>query len=74
VILHRQRAFDVSVEGAVPPAFDDIDQFAIAGRKGAFMRSTTVTVTDGFLDIDFVRFISDPNIKAIEIILDCSAP
>ena len=38
------------------------------------MRSSTVTVTDGVLDIDFVRVISNPNIKAFEIVVDCSAP
>ncbi|GAB4118708.1 MAG: hypothetical protein Tsb0027_12300 [Wenzhouxiangellaceae bacterium] len=64
-----QRVFDVSVEGTVPAVFDDIDQFAIAGAKGAFMRSTTVTMSDDTLDIVFLHdLIENPAVKGIEII------
>jgi len=64
-----QRVFDVSVEGSVPVVFDDIDQFAIAGAKGAFMRSTTVTMVDDTLDIVFLHdVIENPAVKGIEII------
>ncbi len=64
-----QRVFDVAVEGDVPPAFNDIDPFATAGAKGAFMRSHTLTVTDGTLNIDFLHdVIENPAIKGIEIV------
>lgn len=65
-----QRVFDVAIEGVVPPAFNDIDQFAVAGAKGAFMLAATTTVSaDGILDIDFVHdVIENPAIKGIEII------
>ena len=63
-----ERVFDVEVEGAVPTAFDDVDPFAIAGAKGAFVRSHTLTVTDGTLDIDFIHGVENPAIKGIEIV------
>jgi hypothetical protein len=64
-----ERVFDVEVEGAVPAAFDDIDQIAIAGAKGAFMLSTTVTVSGPTLDIELLHdVIENPALKGIEII------
>ena len=64
------RQIDVSIEDVVPASMDDIDQFAIAGPKGAFMRSHVLTVTDGILDIDLVGTIAGqgPAVKGIEII------
>ncbi len=64
-----QRVFDVAVEGTVPTEFDDVDPFGTAGAKGAFALSTTVAVTDGTLNIDFLHdVIENPAIKGIEIL------
>ncbi|HMB61997.1 MAG TPA: dockerin type I domain-containing protein [Eudoraea sp.] len=63
-----QRVFDVSAEGVVPPAFDDIDPFGTAGALGAIMVSHVITVNDGTLDLVFVHGTENPALKAIEII------
>ncbi|MEO0597588.1 MAG: immunoglobulin-like domain-containing protein [Chloroflexota bacterium] len=63
-----QRVFDVTVEGAVPQAFDGVDPFAISGPKGAFVRSMTIVMTDDTLDIEFIHVIENPALKGIEII------
>ena len=65
-----ERVFDVAIEGSVPAALNDIDPFATAGAKGAFMRSHTLTVTDGILNIDFLHdVIENPAVKGIEIVV-----
>ena len=65
----EQRVFDVAVEGVVPPAFDDIDTYALAGPKGAYMLSASTTVSgDGMLDLEFIHVVENPAIKGIEII------
>jgi hypothetical protein len=63
-----ERLFDVSVEGSVPAAFDDIDPFAAAGAKGAFMRSATLTMADDTLDLVFIHGVENPALKGIEVI------
>ena len=63
-----ERVFDVEVEGIVPAAFDDIDQFEIAGPKGAFVLSHQVTITDGTLDLEFIHGVENPALKGIEIV------
>ncbi len=63
-----QRVFDVSVEGTVPPAFDNIDPFGTTGPLGAFMVSHVLIVTDGTLDLEFIHGVENPALKAIEII------
>ncbi len=63
-----QRVFDVSVEGAVPAAFDGIDPYATAGPAGAFMVTHTLTVTDGTLDLEFIHVTQNPALKGIEIV------
>ncbi len=63
-----ERIFDVSLEGSVPDALDDIDAFAQFGGGGAFMISETVEVSDGSLSIEFLRSVENPAIKGIEII------
>jgi len=66
-----ERLFDVQVEGAVPAAFTNIDQRALAGDllDRGVMISTTLTVLDGTLDIDFLHgSIENPTVKAIEIV------
>ncbi|MGB9344921.1 MAG: malectin domain-containing carbohydrate-binding protein, partial [Ilumatobacteraceae bacterium] len=75
VDLAGERVFDVSVEGTVPSEFDDIDQIAIAGAKGAFMRSTTLVAADDTLDLEFIHdVIENPAIKGIEILEIAPAP
>jgi hypothetical protein len=68
-----ERIFDVSVEGTVPQELAAIDPYAAGGPSGAFMLSTTVEVTDGVLDVDFVNRFGNPALKGIEIIADCAA-
>lgn len=63
-----ERVFDVSVEGTVPPVFDDIDAFARNGALGAFMLAHQVFVTDGALTIEFTHGVENPAVKAIEIL------
>ena len=75
VDLVGERVFDVSVEGTVPSEFDDIDQIATAGAKGAFMRSTTLVAADDTLDLEFIHdVIENPAIKGIEILEITPAP
>lgn len=63
------RVFDVRAEGVVPDAFDDIDLFVLGGGKRfqAVVLEATVEVTDGVLDLDFVRSVNNPLVGAIEI-------
>ncbi|WP_026231874.1 malectin domain-containing carbohydrate-binding protein, partial [Neolewinella persica] len=63
-----QRVFDVSVEGVVPPVFDDIDPYGTAGPKGAFILSYTYIATDATLDVEFLHdVIENPAVKGFEI-------
>ena len=68
-----ERVFDVKLEGSIPSAFDNIDAFATAGPAGGFMRSATVNVTDGTLNLEFLRGVQNPDVSAIEIIAAASA-
>ena len=63
-----KRVFDVTVEGNLPPEFDNIDPFAIAGAKGAFVLTTVVDVTDGVLDLELIHQVENPALKGIEIV------
>ena len=63
----------MKVEGSIPSAFDNIDAFATAGPAGGFMRSATVNVTDGTLNLEFLRGVQNPDVSAIEIIAAASA-
>ena len=60
------RVFDVNIEGAL--AFGGIDMFLEAGGNTALLKTTTVTVNDGQLDIQFLHQAKNPLIKAIEIL------
>ncbi len=66
-----QRVFDIALEGEVPLAFSNIDQFAIAGAKGAFMLQAITTVSeDSILDISFLhKELENPAIKGIEVMV-----
>ncbi|MEO0816567.1 MAG: putative Ig domain-containing protein [Pseudomonadota bacterium] len=69
------RVFDVAVDGTVPAAFDDIDQFASAGANTGFVRTAVVAVdADGMLDLEFLNGVENPSIKAIEIVVPGDAP
>lgn len=77
IVAPDQRVFDVSVEGAVPTVFNDIDPYETAGY-GGFMLSHSLTMEDNVLDIDFSHVIQNPALKGIEIlssqVLDEVAP
>ena len=60
------RVFDVEIEGDL--VLDDFDQTATYGWNTAGVETFNITVTDGNLEIDFIKGIENPNIKAIEIL------
>lgn len=63
------RVFDVSVDGVVPAAFQDIDPYALGGN--AFFTGSVVThnmVSDGTIDLEFLHNVENPAIKGIEIV------
>lgn len=62
-----QRVCSVRLQGAVPAAFTSIDRYAVAGAKGAMMRSALVTVTGGSLELEFLHEIENPALNGIEI-------
>lgn len=59
------RVFDILVDGEV--VADDFDAAALVGYNTGVMVSTTVT-SDGSVDIEFVRGVSDPSVFGIEIV------
>ena len=64
-----QRVFDVALEGVVPTAFDDIDPFGVTGQLNtASVFSTTTTITDGSVSLEFLNNIENPALKAVEIL------
>ena len=62
------RVFDVQLEGETPAAFDDIDASSLFGFEQGGVISATTTVTDGELNIDFLRGVQNPMVNGIEII------
>ena len=60
------RVFDVMIEGTM--VLDDFDATAAYGWNTAGVESFPVTITDGNIDIDFIKGLQNPNIKAIEIV------
>ena len=66
------RIFDVNIEGS--PALSGFDVFSEAGgAQKAIVRSVNTTVSDGVLNIAFVRRVENAKISGIEI-LPISAP
>ncbi|MEJ0033788.1 MAG: malectin domain-containing carbohydrate-binding protein [Bacteroidota bacterium] len=59
------RLFGVKMENNT--VLNNFDIYATAGMN-AVKRSFTVSVTDGTLDIDFVRIVGNPQVNGIEII------
>jgi hypothetical protein len=63
-----KRVYDVRLEGAVPPQFDDIDVYARSGgRWQALELSATVLVTDGVLDLDFLSSADRALVNAFKV-------
>ncbi len=60
-----QRVFDVTAEGA--PAMTGVDIVAQAGRAAAYDRYVEVEVSDGRLDLGFVKRIDNPLVAAVEV-------
>ena len=62
------RVFDVSVEGAVSAAFDDLDAYALGGDNVGVMVSGAVSINDGLLNLEFLHGNGNPALKGIEIL------
>ena len=67
IYLHarNKRKFDVDMEGR--QVLDDLDIYSLVGHDAALVKTFTVTVSDGRLDIDFKKVKEDPKISAIEV-------
>lgn len=63
-----KRVFDVAVEGNVPPEFNNIDLASLFGHQIGGVISSTVTVDDGTLDLEFLHGLQNPMVNGIEII------
>ena len=59
------RVFDVAIEGTT--VLDNYDIYAAVGGYTGTMKSFTITVSDGSVDIDFLHVVENPAIKGIEI-------
>ena len=68
-----KRVFDVKVDGVVPPVFDDIDQWDLAGGMNKGIVVSHQVESDGTVDLEFIHVIQNPAIKGIEIV-NLSAP
>jgi hypothetical protein len=60
------RVFDVAVEEQL--VLDNLDIFSEVGAEAALVKSFTVTVSDGELNIEFLHQVENPKISAIEIL------
>ncbi|WP_340077503.1 malectin domain-containing carbohydrate-binding protein [Leptobacterium sp. I13] len=60
------REFDVFIEDKL--VLENYDQNEVYGWNVAIVETFNTEVTDGNLDIDFVKILENPNIKGIEII------
>ena len=63
------RVFDIALDGAVLPDFDDVDVWAQVGHDQGLVLDAVITAgADGKVDIDFLHdVIQNPTVKAIEI-------
>lgn len=59
------RSFNVSLEGAV--VLSGLDIYRVVGRDAAYVRTFTVHVDDGRLDIGFTPLVSAAQVSAIRI-------
>ncbi len=60
------RVFDVAMEGSV--VMPGVDIYAEAGANTALIKTVTVDVVDGSLDIEFLHKVENPAVRGIEII------
>lgn len=60
-----KRVFDVNAEGS--QKINDLDVFAEVGSSRALVKTFTVPVTDGALNLAFAKVIEDPMVSAIEV-------
>ncbi len=67
-----QRVFDVQAEGAT--AIAGLDVFAEAGAQTALVKTISVTVADGVLNLVFVHGVEDPFVNAIEVLGSDTGP
>lgn len=63
-----ERVFDVSVEGNVPSEFNNIDPSSLFGHQIGGVISSTVSVDDGTLDLEFLHGVQNPQVNGIEIV------
>lgn len=61
-----KRVFSIAIEGET--VLRSFDIFAVIGSNTALVRTFTVDVQDGVLDIEFLPEVEDPKISAIEVI------
>jgi chitodextrinase len=61
-----QRVFDVTAEGST--GIDDLDIFARVGANRALIVTFPVTVSDGTLDLVFLRGVQNPKVCGIEVL------
>jgi len=63
-----ERLFDVAVEDDVPVSFDEIDLSAQFGHQVGGLLTSTVEVTDGTLNLEFIHgAVENPMVNGIEI-------
>jgi hypothetical protein len=61
-----QRKFDVTAEGAL--ILDDFDLYAEAGAKTSLVKTFSVTITDGYLNLAFLSSVDTAIVSAIELV------
>ena len=65
----EERIFDVAVEGNVPAKFQDIDLVSRFGHQVGGVLTSTVEVTDGTLNLEFLHGAAEnPMVNGIEIL------
>lgn len=60
------RKFGIEAEGVT--LVDRQDIYSEVGKKAGLMKTFTVTVTDGALDVNFIRIQNDPLVSGLEVI------
>lgn len=60
------RRFTVRAEGL--PVFQDLDVYAEAGAATALVKTATVAVHDGQLNVEFIHGVENPFVNGIEIV------
>jgi PKD repeat protein/N-acetylneuraminic acid mutarotase len=61
-----QRVFDVAIEGVV--AFSGVDIGSEVGGDAALVKTATVLVDDGILNVRLLHLIENPKISALEVV------